>query len=598
MKEIKWTFSFIRGKNVFLMVMVWLSGVMATVLLTIEPRIISYIVDDLLKPMFADPSIKTAEVIEKIVPLLIMAFCVVLTRAALKYWGNVKRDDVALRAIVILRKELYEKVGAQSRNFFVKNRSGDLINKCTGDLDMMRHFMSWVSYNIFECILMVVIVLTVFFSISWEFTLCLLALSPVAFITAIRMGKIVRPIFGNARAQLSKLNTAVQENISGNRVVRAFCREQFEIEKFDKENEKYYELQLEGNRVWVKFAPILETVANIMNTCAILIGALLVIYERITLGELYIFTSLSWMLNQPMQQLGFFINDFQRFLASCERVHELYSMDTDIKSPEKNAVTKEIQGDIELQNVSISYDGDKVLSGINLHIPAGSTVGIMGATGAGKTTLLNVITRFLDVTCGKVLIDGINVKQYNLQHLRRNIGVALQDVFLFSDTAESNIAYGVPDATMETVYRAAQDADADSFIKKLPEGYDTIVGERGMGLSGGQKQRLALARALAMNAPILILDDTTSAVDLETEKYIQERIAARERKATTLIVAQRITAVKNADMIIILGDGKIIEQGTHKELLENKGYYYKLYRIQQGLAGEDEIAAALEGGAL
>ena len=596
MREVKWVFSFIRGKNIALMILAWLAGIITVVLLTVEPKIISHIVDNILKPMFADSSVPTKEVLNQVVPLLLVALVVVITRALLKFWANVERDEIAYRALLILREDLYEKIGAQSRNFFMKNRSGDLINKCTGDLDMMRHFMSWVSYNMFECVIMVVVVLSVFFSISWEFTLCLLAISPVAFITAIRMGKVVRPIFGNARAQLSRLNTMVQENISGNRVVRAFCREPFEIEKFDTENEKYYELQLEGNKVWVKYAPILETAANIMNSCAIIIGALLCIFDKITLGDLVIFTSLSRMLNNPMQQLGFFINDLQRFMASCERVHELYDMATDIESP-KDAVTKEITGEIELKNVTLSYDGDEVLKNINLHIPAGATVGIMGATGSGKTTLFNVITRFVDVTRGSVLIDGVDVRKYNLQHLRRNIGIALQDVFLFSDTAESNIAYGVPNASEEEVKKAAVDADADSFVSKLPEGYDTIVGERGMGLSGGQKQRLALARALAMNAPILMLDDTTSAVDLETEKYIQEHIAAREKKTTKLIVAQRITAVKNADFIVILENGQITEQGTHKELLEKQGYYYKIYRIQQGLAGEDEIAAALEGGA-
>jgi len=596
MREVKWVFSFIRGKNIALMLLAWLAGIVTVVLLTVEPKIISHIVDNILKPMFEDSSVPTKEVLGQVVPLLLVALVVVITRALLKFWANVERDEIAYRALLILREDLYEKIGAQSRNFFMKNRSGDLINKCTGDLDMMRHFMSWVSYNMFECVIMVVVVLSVFFSISWEFTLCLLAISPVAFITAIRMGKVVRPIFGNARAQLSRLNTMVQENISGNRVVRAFCREPFEIEKFDAENEKYYELQLEGNKVWVKYAPILETAANIMNSCAIIIGALLCIFDRITLGDLVIFTSLSWMLNNPMQQLGFFINDLQRFMASCERVHELYDMATDIESP-KDAITKEITGEIELKNVTLSYDGDEVLKNINLHIPAGATVGIMGATGSGKTTLLNVITRFVDVTKGCVLVDGVDVRKYDLQHLRRNIGIALQDVFLFSDTAEANIAYGVPDASEEEVKKAAVDADADSFVSKLPEGYDTIVGERGMGLSGGQKQRLALARALAMNAPILMLDDTTSAVDLETEKYIQEHIAAREKKATKIIVAQRITAVKNADFIVILENGQITEQGTHKELLEKQGYYYKIYRIQQGLAGEDEIAAALEGGA-
>ena len=253
---------------------------------------------------------------------------------------------------------------------------------------------------------------------------------------------------------------------------------------------------------------------------------------------------------------------------------------------------------IKFENVTKVYEnGVKALDEVSFEVEKGEFVAVMGPSGSGKTTLLNVITRFIDVTKGSVLIDGVDVRKYNLQHLRRNIGIALQDVFLFSDTAEANIAYGVPDTSDEEIKKAAIDADADSFVSKLPEGYETIVGERGMGLSGGQKQRLALARALAMNAPILMLDDTTSAVDLETEKYIQEHIAAREKKATKLIVAQRITAVKNADFIVILENGKITEQGTHKELLEKQGYYYKIYRIQQGLAGEDEIAAALEGGA-
>ena len=595
MREIKWVFSFMKGKNAVLLALVWLSGIVFTGLLTIEPMIIRHIVDDILTPMFHDSSIKTEDVMEQLVPLLGLALGIICFRVLLKFWANVQKEEISYRVIVVLRKELYEKVGAQSRSFFMRNRSGDLINKCTGDLDTIRHFINSVSYSIFECIVMVTVVLIVFFNISWEFTLSLLAISPVAFITAIRMGKIVRPIFSDARAQLSSLNTLVQENISGNRVVRAFCREQFEIEKFNKENERYYELQLEANKIWVKYSPILETVANIMNTCAVIIGAFLAIFERITVGDLVIFTSLSWMLNQPMQQLGFYINDLQRFMASCERVHELYEMDTDIKSPE-NAVEKEIKGEITLKNVCLSYDGDEILKDINLHIPAGATVGIMGATGSGKSMLLNVISRFVDVTSGSVKIDGVNVKKYNLQHLRRNIGMALQDVFLFSDAAKSNIAYGVPNLSEEEIKAAAQDADAHSFVSKLPDGYDTIVGERGMGLSGGQKQRLALARALAVNAPILMLDDTTSAVDLETEKYIQEHIAQRAKNTTKLIVAQRITAVKNADFIVVLENGRISEQGTHEELLEKQGYYYKIYRIQQGLASKEEMAQALEGG--
>ena len=241
---------------------------------------------------------------------------------------------------------------------------------------------------------------------------------------------------------------------------------------------------------------------------------------------------------------------------------------------------------MDFDHATLSFDGNPILTDINMHIPAGSTVGIMGPTGSGKSTLFNLLTRFVDVRSGSVKVDGIDVRLFDLNQLRRNIGIALQDVFLFSDTVESNIAYGCPDTPVENVYASAEDADADGFVRKLPDGYDTIVGERGMGLSGGQKQRLALARALAMNAPILVLDDTTSAVDMETEQYIQKRLREREKKATTLIVAQRISSVKNADCIYILENGRITESGTHEELLAKKGYYYHVYNIQQGISEE------------
>ena len=286
-------------------------------------------------------------------------------------------------------------------------------------------------------------------------------------------------------------------------------------------------MNLKANKAWVTYSPIMETVGNIMNACAIIIGALLVISGDISVGDLVIFTSLSWMLNEPMQMLGFLINDTQRFLVSCERVQELYESTPEIVSPENAVHVTHMNGKIDLNHVTLTFDGNKILDDITMHIPAGATVGIMGPTGSGKSSILNLITRFVDANKGQVLIDDVDVRRYNLQDLRRNIGIALQDVFLFSDTVESNIAYGVPEAPNETVYAAAADADADGFVKRLPDGYDTIVGERGMGLSGGQKQRLALARALAMESPILILDDTTSAVDLETEQYIQQRLANR-----------------------------------------------------------------------
>ena len=592
MREIKWAFSFL-GKSKYKLFAAYLMTIIVDIIMVIDPQIISRIVNTVLYPMFDDRSVPTETVLRQLVPLLLIAFGLLILRSVIRFVGNLFREQASQRATFEIRRGLYRKLSEQSRSFLMTNRSGDLINKCTGDVEAINHFLCYVSWAMFDSIAMFAAVLIVFFSISWEFTLIELALSPFAFLTAIHMAKKVRPIFRAARQQLSELNTIVSENIAGNRVVRAFCREPFEIQKFDEANEKYYSMNLDANKAWVNHAPIMETVGNVMNATAIIVGSLLVVFQRITIGDLIVFTSLSWMMNEPMLQLGFLITDLQRFQVSCERVHDLYDSQPEIVSPENAIDSGELKGTIDFEHVSLSYDGTEVLKDISFHIPAGATVGIMGPTGSGKTSLFNLIARFVDPTSGTVRIDGENVKKYNLQVLRRNVAVALQDVFLFSDTVESNIVYGVPNAPQEVVYRSALDADADSFVKHLPDGYDTIVGERGMGLSGGQKQRLSLARALSQEAPILILDDTTSAVDLETEHYIQQRLAQRDKKSTTLIVAQRISSVKNADIIFILEDGKITESGTHKELLAKKGYYYSIYRIQQGYATKEDLQKAI-----
>ena len=591
MKEIVWAFS-MMGKSKWRLYLSYFLSIIFNILVVIDPQILSKIVNGIIYPMFEDQSIPTSTVLHQLLPLLGLAFGLIVVRSLLRLWGSILREQAGQEATFELRNALYKKLALQSRSFLMSNRSGDLINKCTGDIDTIFQFIKWSSFSLFDSIVMVIAALIVFFAISWKFTLVELALAPFAFLIAVKLGKTVRPIFAAARQQLSKLNTVVTENINGNRVVRAFCREPFEIEKFDKENNRYYQMNLDANKAWVTYSPYMETVGNLMNGAAIIIGSLMVIWNQITVGDLIVLTSLTWMINQPFLQLGFLINDTQRFMVSCERVHELYESQPDIVSPEGAVKDNEIEGDIDFDHVSLSFDGNQVLKDINLHIPAGTTVGIMGPTGSGKSSLFNLIDRFVDPDKGEVRVDGINVKQYDLQHLRHNVGIALQDVFLFSDTVESNIAYGVPDTPMSNVYSSAIDADADSFVRKLPDQYDTIVGERGMGLSGGQKQRLSLARALAVNAPILILDDTTSAVDLETEKYIQSQLKQREKKATTLIVAQRISSVKNADIILILKDGRITESGTHQELLEKKGYYYTIYRIQQGIATAEDIEEA------
>ena len=319
MQEARWIFSFL-GRSKYKLYAAYILSVVFNGLLAFNTVIISRIADDVLTPMFEDHAIPTGTVMRQLMPLLILTLVVGLVAAVSRFLSNLFREQASQKVTFDLRNALYQKLGLQTRDFFLSNRSGDLINKCSGDVDVCNHFIGWVSYAMFDSIIMLVIVLIVFFSVSWKFTLCELVLAPIACITALRMGRVVRPIFGEARQQLSRLNTVVQENISGNRVVRAFAREPFEIEKFHKENNKYFDLQLKANKTWVTYSPILETVSNTINATAVIVGSLLAIAGQISVGQLVIFTGMSWMLNSPMSQLGFLINDLQRFRVSCERV--------------------------------------------------------------------------------------------------------------------------------------------------------------------------------------------------------------------------------------------------------------------------------------
>jgi ATP-binding cassette subfamily B protein len=301
-----------------------------------------------------------------------------------------------------------------------------------------------------------------------------------------------------------------------------------------------------------------------------------------TLGELVIFSSLIFALNNPMKVSGWLINDVQKFLASAEKIRNIMDMTPKIANSEAVVNSERIKGEIEFRNVSFCYGPDSVLEGIDFKVTPGQTVGIIGPTGSGKTTLVNLICRFYDCTSGEIIIDGNNVRLLDIKTLRESIGIAMQDIFLFSDTIEGNICYGLPNATIEQVQSAANVADAHGFITSLPDGYNTIVGERGVGLSGGQRQRISLARALLRNPSILILDDTTSSLDLETEKKIQGNLKGYNANKTTFIIAHRISSVKEADLILVIDKGKIVEQGKHEDLIKQKGYYHSVYVDQFG----------------
>ena len=594
LKQYKWAFGWM-GKyksRLFLAIFFDIAGVG---LMTWEPYIFKDIVDDILMP----------QQFERLFPMLGLSVLVGLAFSACRYFTSICAEQAAEAAVVSLKGALFRKLMVLGPDYYRENKAGDIINKCSGDVEVISRSLSFVIPRVVEFILMLIVALAVFMSINWKYTLILLAVSPFTAIAANKMGQKLHPAFKKARKQLSNLNAVVAENIAGNRVVKAFVREDFELEKFQTENQAYKARNIEAVSIWLKYGPIIDSLASVITVINLVVGSILVIIGKenggISYGDLTLFLTFAWTLNEPLLMLGMLVNDIQRFRASTEKVQELYYMDIAIQDPEKDESPEKVEGRLDLNHVTLDYGSTRVLDDVSMHIAPGQVIGVMGSTGSGKTTLVNVIDRFVDVTQGSVEVDGVDVRKWSLKKLRSSIGLTMQDVFLFSDTVESNIAYGVPDTDMENIYASAVIADADEFVSQMPEKYDTIVGERGTGLSGGQKQRVSLARAIAKHAPILILDDTTSAVDMETEEYIQKHLADMPDQCTTIIIAQRISSVKQADYIYILDKGRILEEGTHRQLMQKKGYYYKTCIMQHGLEEAEAdgtlLAALAEGGA-
>lgn len=532
---------------------------------------------------------------ELLVPFLLIMAGATLLRSVLRYLFQLDFETVSQRVIFNARQDIYNNFQTFDSEYFDKTRTGDIMTRLTGDIDAVRHFVAWVIYMIIENSLVFILGLAYMFYINATVSLLVVVCTlPTAYL-ATKLTTAVKPSFKKIRTQFSKLNTVVEENISGNRVVKAFAKEDYEIKKFDKVNLKYKKTNLESAKVWSKFLPPIEFFSGSLGILILLFGGYFVIKGKMTMGELVTFNSLTWMVNNPLRMSGWLVNDCQRVSASVEKIVEILDVKPTIVNAPNAVKNDKISGNIEFKNVSFKYGDEYALQNINLKVNAGDTIGIVGPTGSGKTTLMNLLYRFYDCTSGEILIDGVNIKNIDLNSLRKNIGTTMQDVFLFSDTIEGNIAYGVPTATLEDVKFAATLADADGFIKELEEGYDTIIGERGVGLSGGQKQRISLARALIKKPSILILDDTTSAVDMETEYSIQSALKKYNNNRTTFVIAHRISSVKNATKIIVLNEGKIIEAGTHNELIAKKNYYYDVYMNQVGNYDEVQSEVIVNG---
>ena len=571
MGYIRWFLSFLKKYRVRMIVGLILVFI-TSLLVLINPQISGMIVDEVIE----------GQHYEKLGILLLIMIGVTLVRSLLRFTFLMCFESSSQGLVYDMREEAYRKLMKEDFNFFNKNRTGDLMSRQTGDMDAVRHMVSHVIYFSFENILVFLMALVMIFSVNVKMALCMLIVLPFTLAVTLSQRRHIKPAFDRVRDCFSSLNAFAQETIAGNRVVKAFAKEDYELEKFDRENDGYRDAQLNAASIWMKYIPMFEILSQCLTIILMIMGGFMVIDGEMTIGNMVTVNGYLWMLNSPLRQAGWIINDLQRFLTAIEKIYKVYTTEPDIKQPEHVVEKRKLNGSVTFDHVNYYTNDDTVLKDISFHVEPGQTVGIIGATGSGKSSLINLICRFYDVNQGRVLVDDIDVRNLDLQTLRGNIGIAMQDVFLFSDTIEGNIAYGNPDCTFEQVQAAAKIANADEFIREMPEGYDTIIGERGVGLSGGQKQRISLARAILKDPSIIILDDTTSAIDMETESMIQNELKKISDERTVFIIAHRISSIIHADQILVLDNGRLVERGTHEQLLAKKGYYSTVFHHQYG----------------
>ncbi|GHU76143.1 multidrug ABC transporter ATP-binding protein [Clostridia bacterium] len=503
-----------------------------------------------------------------------------LIRLFLLYHRGMLFERVSQDALYQLRTDLYAKLQAQSHAFYDTHRIGEIMSRLTGDLEGVRNFIMNFCLTMCEQAFVFIGALIFMGSISWLLTGVTLATAVPLAVFAWFFNKKIRPAHAAVREQNAVLNTRAQENIAGVRVVKAFAREPYESEQFEKDNQKVRNLHMTATYIWSNFNPIMDFLSNLAVPMMLLVGGLLVQRGTLDLGSLIAATGYVWVLVNPLRMLANFVNVFAQGLSSAEKLFYYLDLGTIVKNQEQVVEPVKREGHVKLENVTFAYGDNVVLRDVTTEAQPGETVAIMGATGSGKTTLVYLLARFYDIRSGKVLVDGVDVREQSLQSLRKSIGFVMQDTFLFSDSISENVAFGRPGLDLDAVKSAAEIAQAYGFIEKLPQGWETVVGERGLGLSGGQKQRVSIARALAYDPQILVLDDATSAVDMETEADIQQGLAGRERRCTTFIIAHRISSVIHADQILVLDDGRIVERGKHKDLLALKGLYYQMFMDQ------------------
>ena len=531
----------------------------------------------------------TEAVVNRVLPQrdlgLLLQLCAALIfvtaiRSVMMYKRGMLIEDVSQSVVYDLRTGLYEHMQEFSHSFYDSHHIGEIMSRMTGDIEGVRVFVFTAVIGVIENLFMFLFSLIGMSLMSWQLTLCMVCFCPVVAFVAWRLHRRIRPAHMAVREQNAVLNTRTQENIAGVRVVKAFAREEYEKQAFSQDNQKVLQNNLQVTRIWSTFFPLVDMIASFAVPVLILAGSVLVMRGDLSVGTLVGATGFVWMIIAPMRQVANFVNVTANGIVSSEKLIYYMDLGSMVRNPEKPREIEKRTGRVDFDHVTFKYGDKAVLHDIDLHVMPGQTVAVMGATGAGKSTLITLLGRYYDVACGSIKVDGVDIREQDLNDLRRHIGVVMQETFLYSETIADNIRYGRPDASMEQVQAAARAAQAEEFILQMPQGYDTVVGERGLGLSGGQKQRVALARAILFDPSILILDDATSAVDMETEVEIQKALGGVLKDRTTFIIAHRISSVRRADQIVVLKDGRIAERGSHKELLALNGLYASMYRDQ------------------
>ncbi|OPY91556.1 MAG: Lipid A export ATP-binding/permease protein MsbA [Syntrophus sp. PtaU1.Bin208] len=540
----------------------------------------------LVKPALDDIFLKKNAEMLKWIPLGIIL--IYMVKGACSYFQTILMNYIGQRIVADLRNRLYEQIQKQSLSFFAKYHTGELMSRITNDVNSVQNTVSEAVTSLLKDSFTLISLLFVIFYRDWQLALIAMVVFPLTVYPIAKFGQKMRSIATRTQVTMAGLTTLLQETISGSRIVKAFCMEDYENQRFDRENEKLMHLALKSVSVSAVSSPFMEFLGGIGIAAIIFYGGFQVIHGTSTPGTFFSFLTALIMLYEPIKRLTNVNNTIQRGIAGAQRVYQILDLAPDIIDRDTAVELPRISDKIEIREVSFAYDDTPVLRNISLTIRAGEVVAFVGMSGGGKTTLVNLIPRFYEVSAGGILIDGQDVRDVTLLSLRRQIGIVTQQTILFNDTVRNNISYGSRDCSEEQIIEAARAANAHEFISRLPEGYDTVIGEQGTRLSGGERQRISIARALLKNAPILILDEATSSLDTEAEMEVQEALERLMKGRTTLVIAHRLSTIRHADRIVVLVKGEIVEEGSHDALLAKQGEYYKLHQLQfkENIPGE------------